>query len=112
MATGLDWTGPGFLDEQKIANFVYRFWVVLSVESSVVSNVEVPRTFLQATISPFIDKKFKFPWTLFGVLAVNMASFLSESGLSASVPVGKLWGSENYEHWKRNIRALLLGQAL
>ncbi len=41
-----------------------------------------------------------------------MASFSSEPGPSASIPVVKLRRSENYEHWKRNIRALLLGQAL
>ncbi len=47
-----------------------------------------------------------------GGLAAKMASFSGDSGPSASVPVVKLQGSENYEHWKRNIRVLLLGQAL
>ncbi len=41
-----------------------------------------------------------------------MASFSADSAASASVPVIKLRGTENYESWKRNIRALLLGQGL
>ncbi len=41
-----------------------------------------------------------------------MATFSSNNGMLALVPVVKLWGYKNYKSWKRNIHALLLGQAL
>jgi hypothetical protein len=41
-----------------------------------------------------------------------VALFSGESVPPASAPVVKLRESEKYEHWKRTIRALLLGQAL